>query len=66
MSKKRMDAALQEKSISQVLLKHFTHEQEVAIRKQPPEVFYKKRCSEKFRKIYRKTPVPGSLFNKVV
>ena len=23
------------------------------------------RCSEKFRKIYRKTPVPESLFNKV-
>ena len=33
--------------------------------KQPPEVFYKKRCSLKFRKIHRKTPVPESLFNKV-
>ena len=33
--------------------------------KQPPEVFYKKRCSYKFRKIHRKTPVPESLFNKV-
>ena len=30
--------------------------------KQPPEVFYEKRCFWKFRKIYRKTPVPGSLF----
>ena len=26
--------------------------------KQPPEVFCKKRCSYKFRKINRKTPVP--------
>ena len=25
--------------------------------KQPPEVFYKKRCSEKFGKIHRKTPM---------
>ena len=33
--------------------------------KQLPEVFYKKRCSYKFRKIHRKTPVPESLFNKV-
>ena len=33
--------------------------------KQPPEVFCKKRCSWKFRKIHRKTPVPESLFNKV-
>ena len=33
--------------------------------KQPPEVFCKKRCSKKFRKIHRKTPVSGSLFNKV-
>ena len=30
--------------------------------KQPPEVFCKKRCSQKFRKIHRKTPVPESLF----
>ena len=30
--------------------------------KQPPEVFGKKRCSQKFRKIYQKTPVPESLF----
>ena len=27
-----------------------------------PEVFYIKRCSKKFRKIHRKTPVPDSLF----
>ena len=30
--------------------------------KQPPEVFRKKRCSCKFRKIHRKTPEPESLF----
>ena len=30
--------------------------------KQPPEVFCKKRCSEKFRKIHRKATVPESLF----
>ena len=29
---------------------------------QPPEVFCKKRCLYKFRKIHRKTPVPESLF----
>ena len=33
------------------------------IQKQPPEVFCKKRCSEKFRKIHKKTPVPESLFS---
>ena len=31
-------------------------------RKQPPEVFCKKRCFQRFRKIYRKTPLPQSLF----
>ena len=31
-------------------------------RKQPLEVFCKKRCSLKFRKIHRKTPVSESLF----
>ena len=30
--------------------------------KQPQEVFYKKRCSQEFRKIHRKTSVPESLF----
>ena len=30
--------------------------------KQPPEVFCKKRCSWKFHKIHRKTPVLESLF----
>ena len=30
-----------------------------------PEVFFKKRCSQKFHKIDRKTPVPETLFNKV-
>ena len=32
--------------------------------KQPPEVFCKKRCSKKFRKIHRKTPVAESLFKR--
>ena len=31
------------------------------MQKQPSEVFYKKRCSQKFRKIYRKTPVSESV-----
>ena len=35
------------------------------IQKQPPEMFCKKRCSQKFHKIHKKTPVPESLFNKV-
>ena len=30
--------------------------------KQPLEVFCMKSCSKKFRKVHRKTPVPGSLF----
>ena len=30
------------------------------IQKQPPDVFCKKRCSEKFCKIHSKTPVPES------
>ena len=29
--------------------------------KQPPEMLCKKRCSQKFRKNHRKTPVPKSL-----
>ena len=29
-------------------------------KKQPPEVFYEKRCSYKFYKIHRKTPAPES------
>ena len=33
MSRKCMDTAVQEKSIPQVLLKHFIQEQEVAIRR---------------------------------
>ena len=32
--------------------------------KKPPEVFYKNRCSENFRKIHRKTLLPESLFKK--
>ena len=31
-------------------------------KKQQPEVFYKKRCSLKFRKIHKKLPVQESLF----
>ena len=31
------------------------------LQKQPPEVFCKKRCSQKFRTIHRKTPVLESL-----
>ena len=30
------------------------------VQKQPPDVFYRKRCSLKFHKIHRRTPVPGS------
>ena len=36
-----------------------------SFQKQLPEVFCKKRCSQKFRKIHRKTPMPWSFFNKV-
>ena len=32
----------------------------VKVQKQPPEVFYKNRCSLKFRKIHRKAPVSES------
>ena len=32
------------------------------LQKQPPEVFYKKRCSQKFHKIHRKTPASESFF----
>ena len=31
---------------------------------QPPEAFYKKRCSKKFRKIHRKALVPESHFKQ--
>ena len=34
------------------------------LQKQPSELFSKKKCSEIFRKIHRKTPVPEALFNK--
>ena len=36
-----------------------------SLQKQPLEVFFEKRCSEKFGKILRKIPVLESLFNKV-
>ena len=32
------------------------------VKKQPPDVFYEKSFSWKFRKIHRKAPVPESLF----
>ena len=35
------------------------------VQKKAPEVFFKKRCSLKLRNISRKTPVLGSVFNKV-
>ena len=35
------------------------------LKKHPPELLCKKRCSSKFRKFYRKTTVFKSLFNKV-
>ena len=35
------------------------------IHKQPLKVFCKKRCSKKYQKIHRKTPVPNLYFNKV-
>ena len=34
----------------------------LAFQKQPPEVFYEKRCSWKFRKIHRKTPLVCEIF----
>ena len=34
-----------------------------ALLDEPPEVFCKKRCSQKFRKIHMKTPLSESLFN---
>ena len=33
----------------------------INVQKQPPEVFYVNRCSLKFHKIHKKTPVPESL-----
>ena len=35
------------------------------LQKQPPELFYEKRCSYKLHKIHKKTPVPESFFNKI-
>lgn len=32
------------------------------LEEQPPELIYKIKCSWKFQKIYRKTPVPEALF----
>ena len=39
-----------------ILLQHISKFQ-----KQPPEVLCKKSCSQKFRKVHRKTPVPETL-----
>ena len=36
------------------------------VQKRSPRSVLSKKCSEKFRKFYRKTPVPESFFNKVV
>ena len=33
--------------------------------KQPPEVFYKQLCPQKFREIHRKTPLPESFLIKL-
>ena len=35
------------------------------VQKQPPEVFFVERCSQKFRQIHRKTPYQSLFFNKV-
>ena len=37
----------------------------ILIQKQPPAVFFRRRCSEKFCKIHGKTPVPEPFLNKV-
>ena len=37
----------------------------LAFQKQPPEVFYKKRCSWEFCKICRKTPVVCKIFRNI-
>ena len=37
----------------------------VEIQKQPPEVFYEKRYSQKFCKVHRKTPVSESFLTKL-
>ena len=39
-------------------------EYSVKTQKQPPKVFYIKRCSREFRKIHKKIHVSDSLFNK--
>ena len=45
------------------LVLHFSFTDTVCFpRSSRPEVFCKKRCSQKFRKINRKTPVPEALF----
>ena len=40
----------------------FNKERVSQLQKQPPEVFCEKRCSYKFRKIHRKTPVTFAKF----
>ena len=37
-------------------------EKQLLFQKQPPDMFYNKRCSWKLRKVHRKTSVPESLF----
>ena len=43
-------------------LKYMFFDSLLQIQKQPPKVFFEKRCSQKFRKIHKKTPEPESLF----
>ena len=42
----------------------FFYRAPLVVHKHPPEVFYKKRCSQKFHNIHRKTTVPESLFKQ--
>ena len=44
---------------------NITHLRSSENQKQLMALFCHKTCSDKFRKIHRKAPVPGSLFNKV-
>ena len=52
------------RQIIKVELKEIDREALFDCEKQPPQVFYfvRKRCSYKFPKIHRKTPVPEFLF----
>ena len=56
------DKGLKLYSTFQVCKQTFYVEVVLKIQKQPPKVFYKNRCSSKFLKIHRKTPVSEFLF----